>query len=389
MRSFRSRLPAIVFARAAIATLVASAGLATRAAAQAALSLQGFGFPTGQLSTRALGTGGSIGEIDPLSPINPASVALIATRMVYFQAEPEFRTISTPTGDDHTRVSRFPNVFGAVPVGGGWVISLGSSTLLDRTSTTTFSQPQFLSAGDSVTMTTKFNIEGAMNDVRVAAAWSPTDWFRLGFGLHGITGHNLVTVQQTFDDTTAFATSQQQRILSFSGTAASIGAQLIAKDFTFALSGRQGGTLTMSAEDTTLTHARVPNRFGGSITYTGLTNSYISIRTSHDDWSALGGLGSATLRGVDGWDTSIGADISGPKLGSRPLYLRAGVRDRTLPFTADANTVTEKSINTGIGTLFANGRMLSDLAVVYARRSADLNETESAWTISIGLSIRP
>ncbi len=389
MRRFRSTSPIRGSTRAAIAALVASTGLAARAAGQSSLSLQGFGFPTGQLSSRSLATGGSIGEIDPLSPINPASIALLGNKLLYFQAEPEFRTVSSPNGDDHTRVSRYPNVFGAVPLGGGWVISLGSSTLLDRTSTTTFSQPQFLTAGDSVTMTTKFNIEGAMNDVRVALGWSPTDWFKIGVGLHGIAGHNLVTVQQTFDDTVAFATSQQQRILSFSGTAASIGAQFIAKDFTFALSGRQGGMLTMSAGDTTLTHARVPNRFGGSLTYTGIANSFISVRTSHDDWSALGGLGSQTLRGVDGWDTSIGADISGPKLGSRPLFLRAGVRDRTLPFTADANTVTEKSINTGIGTMFANGRMLSDLAVVYSRRSADLNATESAWTISIGLSVRP
>jgi hypothetical protein len=383
------RHPSSALTRVAIATLVATGGLATRAAAQASLSLQGFGFPTGQLSSRALGTGGSLGEIDPLSPINPASVSLLTSRIVYFQAEPEFRTISSPSGDDHTRTDRYPNVFGAIPIFGGAVMSLGSSTLLDRTSTTVFTAPQVLTPTDSVLMTTKFNIQGAMNDVRLAVGWSPTTWFKFGVGLHAIAGHNLVTVQQSFNDTVAFAVSQEQRILSFSGTAASVGAQFLAKDVTFAVSARQGGSLTMSSGDTTLTHARVPNRFGGSVTYTGIANSYISVRTSHDDWAALGGLGSPNLRGVDGWDTSIGADVAGPTLASRPLFFRAGLRDRTLPFTASANTVTEKSINTGIGTLFANGRMLSDLAVVYSRRSADLNATESAWTISLGLSVRP
>ena len=247
------RHPSSALTRVAIATLVATGGFATRAAAQASLSLQGFGFPTGQLSSRALGTGGSIGEIDPLSPINPASVSLLTSRIVYFQAEPEFRTISSPSGDDHTRTDRYPNVFGAIPIMGGAVLSLGSSTLLDRTSTTVFTAPQLLTPIDSVLMTTKFNIQGAMNDVRLAVGWSPTAWFRFGVGLHGIAGHNLVTVQQSFSDTVAFALSQEQRILSFSGTAASVGAQFLAKDVTFAVSARQGGSLTMSAGDTTLT----------------------------------------------------------------------------------------------------------------------------------------
>jgi hypothetical protein len=238
-------------------------------------------------------------------------------------------------------------------------------------------------------MTTKLAIQGAMNDVRFAAGWSPATWFRFGLGLHAITGHNLVTLTQSFDDTLAFAVARQQRILSFSGTAASVGAQFLAKDVTFAASARQGGTLSMSVGDTILTHARVPNQFGASVTYTGIANSYISARTSHDNWSVLGSLGNPGLQGVDGWDTSVGADIAGPKLGSRPLFLRAGFRDRTLPFTANATTVTEKSVSAGLGTLFASGRVLSDLAVIHASRSADVNASESAWTISIGLSIRP
>jgi hypothetical protein len=341
------------------------------------------------MSTRTLGAGGSLAEIDPLTPVNPASVSLLLTRLIYFQAEPEFRTVHSPNGTDQTTTARYPNVFGAIPVAGGLVVSLGSSSLLDRTGTTTFAAPQVLSGTDTVLMTTKFSVQGAMNDVQLAAGWSPATWFRFGLGAHAITGRNLVTVRQSFDDTVAFATSQQQRILSFGGSAASAGLQLVAKDFTLAASARQGGTLTMSAGDTTLTHARVPNRFGGSVTYTGIANSFISLRTSRDNWSALGSLGSPGLHGVDGWDTSIGADIAGPKLGSRPLFLRGGFRDRTLPFTANAQTVTEKSVNFGLGTLFANGRVLSDLAVIHASRSADVNASESAWTISVGLSVRP
>ena len=373
----------------AMLTLAGIAGVASRASAQASLSLQGFGFPAGQMSTRTLGAGGSLAEIDPLTPVNPASVALLLTRLIYFQAEPEFRTVTSPNGTDHTTTPRYPNVFGAIPVTGSLVVSLGSSSLLDRTGTTTFASPQVLSGTDTVLMTTKFTIQGAMNDVQLAAGWSPTTWFRFGLGAHGITGHNLITVRQSFDDTVAFATATQQRILSFSGTAASAGVQFVAKDLLFALSARQGGSLTMSAGDTTLTHARVPNRFGGSVTYTGIANSYISARTSRDNWSVMGSLGSPGLQGVDAWDTSVGADIAGPKLGDRPLFLRAGFRDRTLPFRANANSVTEKSVSFGLGTLFAQGRVLSDFAVIHASRSAEVNASESAWTLSFGLSVRP
>ena len=118
--------------RGAVGALIGTAGLASRASAQASLSLQGFGFPAGQMSTRTLGAGGSLAEIDPLTPVNPASVALLLTRMIYFQAEPEFRTVHSPSGTDNTTTPRYPNVFGAIPVASGLVLSLGSSSLLDE-----------------------------------------------------------------------------------------------------------------------------------------------------------------------------------------------------------------------------------------------------------------
>src|SRR5215475_4855586 len=117
---FRSNAPRCAAIGALIGGL--TTGLAARASAQASLSLQGFGFPAGQMSTRTLGAGGSLAEIDPLTPVNPASVSLLLTRLLYFQAEPEFRTVTSPNGTDHTTTQRYPNVFGALPVGGGVVV---------------------------------------------------------------------------------------------------------------------------------------------------------------------------------------------------------------------------------------------------------------------------
>jgi hypothetical protein len=145
----------------------------------------------------------------------------------------------------------------------------------------------------------------------------------------------------------------------------------------------------MSSEDTVLTKGKVPNHFGASLAYTGIPNSSIAVRVARDNWSALGSLGSPGFRAVDGWDNSIGADMAGPRMLGRTVFLRGGFRYRTLPFQADGNTVTEKGVTGGLGTTFANQRVLADIALIRAIRTASLPANEKAWTISIGLSVRP
>ena len=359
------------------------------AAGQASLSSQGFGYAPGQFSTRAQGTGGALGEMDPMSPINPSTIAVFPSRILFFQADPEFKTVTSRTGTDRTSIARYPVVFGAMPIRGSLVMSLSSSTLLDRTSTTTFNTTQPLGGGDSVLMTTTYHIDGAMNDVRLAGGWTPVAWLRVGLGAHAIAGHNLVDLKQSFPDSERFATFTQSRILGFSGSAVSGGFQVVTNDLNFSASARIGGSLHLSSEDTLITAARVPNHFGASLAYTGITNSAISIRTAKDNWSALRGLGTAGLTSVDVWDTSVGADIQGPKIGQRYLFLRGGVRTRTLPFQASNQNVTETSFSGGIGTSFASGHVMTDLAAIRATRKANVDASEHAWTVSFGVAVRP
>src|SRR6185436_16990813 len=101
--------------------------------AQGNISTQGYGYPTGQLSTRALSLGGSIGEIDPGSTLNPASLGRLATRTVLFQVEPEFRLVQSSVGSDHTTTARYPLVNIGVPFGEHFVFGVSASSLLDRT----------------------------------------------------------------------------------------------------------------------------------------------------------------------------------------------------------------------------------------------------------------
>src|SRR5262245_23228548 len=238
------------------------------ARAQSHLSVQGFGYSAGKFSSRAQGTGGAIAEADPLSPVNPASIGVFPSRILFFQMEPEYRSVTSPRGTERTSTARYPNVFGALPLGSNWVVSLGASTLLDRTSTTSFRTSQLISLIDTVPMTTTYQIDGAMNDVRLAAAWVPRPWARVGLGLHAITGRNLISLTQAFDDTVRFSSFAEQIIIGFRGSAVSTGFQLVGNAMSFAASGRWGGALSTSVGDTVLSRARVPNRFGAAFAYT-------------------------------------------------------------------------------------------------------------------------
>jgi hypothetical protein len=362
---------------------------ALSARAQSNLSVQGFGYSAGQFSSRAQGTGGAIAESDPFSPVNPASIAVFPSRILFFQMEPEFRSVTSARGTERTSTARYPNVFGALPVGSNWVFSLGSSTLLDRTSTTSFRTRQLVSLIDTVPMTTTYQIDGAMNDVRLAVAWAPKPWARVGLGLHGITGRNLISLTQAFDDTVRFSSFAEQIIIGFKGSAVSTGFQLVSNSLSASGSARWGGSLSTSVGDTVLSRARVPNRFGAALAYTGIKNSVVSFRSAYTNWSALEGLGTPGLVAVDGWDTSLGADLAGPRISNRIIFIRGGLRTRTLPYEAAGKTVTENSISGGLGTTFGNGRVLTDFALIRSMRDANIDATERAWTLSFGISVRP
>jgi hypothetical protein len=76
-------------------------------------------------------------------------------------------------------------------------------------------------------------------------------------------------------------------------------------------------------------------------------------------------------------------------MGNRIIFIRTGFRTRTLPFQADGHDVRENSGTGGLGTTFANGRVLTDFAAIYASRISGLPATEHAWTLSFGISLRP
>src|SRR6476620_396843 len=110
--------------------------LPAAALAQGTLSTQGFGYPTGQLSTRTLGTGGAMGEIDPLSVSNPSSLINFGGAALYFQAEPEYRKLSVGGQTERSTIARYPLILASIPIGSSVVAGISATNLLDRTFTT-------------------------------------------------------------------------------------------------------------------------------------------------------------------------------------------------------------------------------------------------------------
>jgi hypothetical protein len=136
----------------------------------------------------------------------------------------------------------------------------------------------------------------------------------------------------------------------------------------------------------------VPDRLSLSAAFVGIKGTMLAVRTSRDTWTRMRGLGSADLPVTDTWDTSVGADVLGPRWGDRSLQLRAGGRWRTLPFGLANSEVKETSFSMGLGTLLARGRIGLDLAGIRASRSpvsSSVDLHESAWTVSVGVTVRP
>jgi hypothetical protein len=100
------------------------------------------------------------------------------------------------------------------------------------------------------------------------------------------------------------------------------------------------------------------------------------------------GLGTDEVSLFDATEVALGVDVLGPRIFGGNSVVRAGVRDRTLPFGVNGNRVGERSFSFGAGIPVARGRAQLDLAIQRASREVS-DFTERGWFISLGLGIRP
>jgi len=92
-------------------------------------------------------------------------------------------------------------------------------------------------------------------------------------------------------------------------------------------------------------------------------------------WSDAGGFNTTS------W--SAGAEV-----GAGPTPFRLGVRGGQLPFGPGTAAPTEFGVTLGTGKSFSGNRALVDLGLErLVRKGGGL--TETAWTVLVGLTIRP
>lgn len=358
------------------------------AAAQGALSLQGFGYPVGGQSTRSLGVGTSIADLDPQSPVNPAAVVMNARAQGYFQYEPEFRSVRAGGVVADTRTSRFP-LFMISGRQRSVTMSLSFSSFMDRTWANSYADTQTVGA-ERIASTVLTQSEGGIADARFAAAYSLNEKVHFGLGLHAFPGRNRVSFGRAFADSAKAGAFSLSDSYNFSGSALSLGA-LVTPTLHLIIGGdlRFGGPLQMRLGDSTMVgEGSIPFRAGLTATYDGIPGSVLSARVGVDRWTDLAGLGSASLGLADATDMAVGAEIVGPRFGSSAVLFRTGFRSRGLPFSYGTDDVREKAFSGGIGLPVLAGRATLDLAVLRASRTAGA-VTEKAWVISLGVGIRP
>lgn len=362
-------------------------------AGQGSLSTQGFGYPSGQIGTRARATGGAMAEFDPVSALNPAALGEWTRSSLYIQYEPEYRQVSSATSSDRATIIRFPLFAGAIPIKQGATLALTASTLLDRSwATRSTGQQSFDTL--VVNFTDNFQSLGALTDVRLASSYAPHRTLRVGLGVHAITGNNRLSATRVFDGgQVTYAPFIQASQITYTGSAISAGlAWRPTRTFGLAASAKLGRKLDASINDTTIGSGGVPHRVGAGVRFEIATGTEIHARGERVWWSRLtslsaGGAGAAI--GQNSWDFGAGLEGRGPVLFSRPVTLRLGGNRRTLPFLAAGSGVTEVVLAGGFGVPLAFGRASLDVAVQRAARDADIGIKERAMTFSLGLTVRP
>lgn len=370
--------------------LILAASLAVlpgAARAQGALSLQGYGYPTGQLSAGSVGLGGASAELDPASPINPAALAAGTRFSIYMQFEPEFRRTTVGSGSASARVVRFPGFL----VSGQYrrvTVAASASTFLDRTYRNVYSDSQDI-GGETVPSTLIATSNGAMTDARVAASWWVKESFQVGASVHALVGENRTTFGRSFPDSTGIGGFTQLSTLTFSGKALTIGAVYYPmKGLVLGGSIRRGGSLDAYQDSKVLATADAPDRMGLTVAWTGIPNTTLAARFERTNWSDMQSLGGPQMSTFDANDLGLGVEVVGPRVAGAPSYTRFGFRSRTLPFGVNGDQVSERSVSGGVSVPFARGRAQVDLALQRATRAA-AGADEKAWFVSIGLGIRP
>ena len=347
------------------------------AAQDSQFGITSLGTPGRWESVRARATGGAFGPFDALSPLTEAAL-LDLQRLTASAAEAtSYRSAELGSQTDALRTSRFPLMSISGPLGRRVALSGGFTTYLDRSYTATIRDSMTL-RGSMEPYTDVITADGAVSDMRLAAAYRVHPRVAIGAAVHLLAGSTRSTARRTFDDSTSYLTAFERQSVRFDGFGMSAS---LAADVTRRVRVvgwlRSDSRLRARVDDNETDRSELPSGMGGGVRWSPSANARIAGAVAWRGWS---------VAGADSYDTftwSIGGE-----LGRQDFPLRVGARGGQMPFGPGGAAPTERGFAIGTGKGFSDGRGRIDLTVEHLRREGG-GLTEKVWTVLVGLTVQP
>ena len=355
------------------------------AAQDSQFGIKGLGTPGKWESVRARTTGGAFAPFDPFSPLADAALADVRRTSASITGGASWRTVD-PTGGAATslRGTRFPALVIAGPVSRRLVVGGGFSTYLDRTFGIRLQDTIDL-RGVQEPITDEITSDGAVSDLRLAAAYRLHSRIALGLGFHLLTGSTKVVATRTFEDTAHYLASNARDQVAYSGRGGSASLVLDAtRDLRLAGWVRSDTRLRADTGGREVANNELPLTYGVGMLWRAGTRASIAGTLMWRNWAAAaaGSSSGADSTVHDTFTWSLGAEI-----GSLGTPIRFGVRGGQLPFGI-GKTPTEVGYSAGLGRQFSGGRGRLDIGLErLERKGTGLNE--HVWTFLVGLTVRP
>ena len=365
--------------RATIWSVLMLAGLHPLAAQDSQFGIRGLGAPGTFASVRAWTTGGAFAPFDGMSALTDAALSDVTRLTASATGASVYRTVDDGTNSSALRSSRFPMMQVAGQVLDKLVVGGGFSTYLYRSYSVQV--PGTISIrGVPETYLDELGSDGAVTDLRVAAAWKFSSRLSIGGGLHILTGSSNLTATRLFTDSAVYKNATQTDQESYGGFGVSLSV-LATPVSGLHVSGFLQSYNHLRAEISGFQSAEneLPTALGGGVQWTVTPEVRLAGTVSHANWSVSSAAGTAF--NTTNW--SVGGEF-----GRAALPLRVGVRGGQMPFGPGPTAPTQLGISAGTGFTFSQGRGILDFGVEHVRRTGG-GLTESGWTLLAGLTVRP
>lgn len=376
----------------ALTSLLGLALLEPLAAQSSIFGVRGLGFPGRPLTPRTRATGGSFGLFDAESNFNPAAIASQTSVTAGFVLAPSRRNWETPAGTASLRETSFPLFYVGGPVPRsriGLAISVGSYADRDFRLA---SVDTVTVRGQRVGVTDTLSSLGGLSEIRLATGVRLGQKTAIGGGFHFITGSSRLDARRYFADTT-FSALRQRAELTYHGIGISLGiTHQLTPAVKLAAMVRSDAKVKVDLDSSRAYTVDLPFTFAGGfqarasrrITFAA-AGTYRTWSGANSDFLAQGAPGARNTL-----ELSAGAEFTRNLRRPSRLPIRLGVRYADIPFpVVQGGRPKEFSISGGTGTRFAQERGGVDLTLEQSWRSEGSSYKERAFTLLVGLSIRP